>query len=103
MGCRAPVVEGAQYDEHSIGDLRQYFDSYPPHGQESREHVDLIGSLWFAVGIGALIFSADAFIMKFTGRRRGAIGPDSRMVMFGVIMLLFGIASILLGLYETMY
>lgn len=64
--------------------------------------MDLVGSLWIAVGVGALVFSADAFIMKLTGRRRGAVGPDSRMVMFGVIMLLFGIASIILGVYETM-
>ena len=64
--------------------------------------MDLIGSLWIAVGIGALVFAADAFIMKITGRRRGAVGQDSRVVMFGVIMLLFGIASIILGLYETL-
>ena len=64
--------------------------------------MDLIGSLWIAVGIGALIFAVDAFVMKITGRRRGAVGPDSRMVMFGVIMLLFGIASIILGVYETL-
>lgn len=63
--------------------------------------MDLIGSLWIAVGIGALVFAVDAFVMKITGRRRGAVGPDSRVVMFGVIMLLFGIASIILGIYET--
>lgn len=64
--------------------------------------MDLIGSLWIAVGIGALVFAVDAFVMKITGRRRGAVGPDSRVVMFGVIMLLFGIASIILGIYETL-
>ena len=64
--------------------------------------MDLIGSLWIAVGIGALVFAIDAFLMKITGRRRGAVGPDSRVIMFGVIMLLFGIASIILGAYETL-
>jgi hypothetical protein len=63
--------------------------------------MDLIGSLWIAVGIGALIFAVDAFVMKITGRRRGAIVQESRVVLFGVIMLLFGLASIILGIYET--
>lgn len=64
--------------------------------------MDLVGSLWIAVGIGALVFATDAFVMKITGRRRGAVGKDARVVLFGVIMLLFGIASIILGLYETL-
>ena len=64
--------------------------------------MDLVGTLWIAVGVGALAFAMDAFIMKITGRRRGAIGQDSRVVLFGVIMLLFGIASIILGIYETL-
>lgn len=64
--------------------------------------MDLIGTLWIAVGIGALVFATDAFIMKITGRRRGAVGQDSRVLLFGVIMLLFGIASIILGVYETL-
>lgn len=64
--------------------------------------MDLIGTLWIAVGIGALVFATDAFIMKITGRRRGAVGQDSRVLLFGVIMLLFGVASIILGVYETL-
>lgn len=64
--------------------------------------MDLVGSLWIAVGIGALVFAVDAFIMKITGRRRAAVTHDSRVLMFGIIMLLFGIASIVLGIYETL-
>lgn len=65
--------------------------------------MNLVGALWIAVGIGALVFAGDAFLMKLTGRRRGAVGPESRVVLFGVIMLVFGIASIVLGLYETLH
>jgi uncharacterized membrane protein YidH (DUF202 family) len=64
--------------------------------------VDLVGTLWIAVGVGALIFAIDAFVMKITGKRRASVGQDSRVVLFGVIMLLFGIASIILGLVETL-
>ena len=64
--------------------------------------MDLVGSLWIAVGIGALVFAVDAFVMKITGRRRASVGQDSRVVLFGIIMLLFGIASIILGVYETL-
>lgn len=65
--------------------------------------MNLVGALWIAVGVGALVFAGDAFLMKITGRRRGAVGPESRLVLFGIIMLLFGIASIILGLYETLH
>lgn len=65
--------------------------------------MNIMGALWIAVGVGALVFAGDAFLMKLTGRRRGAVGPDSRVVLFGIIMLLFGIASIILGLYETLH
>lgn len=64
--------------------------------------MDLVGALWIAVGIGALVFAGDAFLMKITGRRRASVGQESRVVLFGVIMLLFGIASIILGVYETL-
>jgi hypothetical protein len=56
--------------------------------------MDLISILWITVGAGALIFSGDALAARIS--RRGHLSPAHRKssLVFGLLMLLFAMATL---------
>jgi hypothetical protein len=63
--------------------------------------MNLMSTLWFVAGACALILAVDTFLVLLRPSRLFRVRSSSRLVPFGIVMVIIAIACSILGLYEA--
>lgn len=64
--------------------------------------MDLTAALWITVTVIALVFAADAFIVRFIRPSKLSANTRNSTLWFGTLMLLFALACGGVSLYEVL-
>ncbi len=64
--------------------------------------MDLVSILWLLVAACALVFAADAFVLRFA--RKGAVPSPARrsVTAFGVLMVLLALACVAMAFVDPL-